>query len=345
MPKKLGAPKKDLNLHNPTALEDTLGKLRATNIRAPQQIIQTPVRPDVVEEADDGSVISRLLQEKARRRQALLTIESAYRQMLIVEDLEYKLENHGRLSQRARQSIEGERVAAIDKAFRLLQVPTEGNDDTEFCRILSVNKGKTLVLRLAPWFSPPQKHAVLLSIVRSVGTLVAPARAGKQAEGAEQAEHVGGLEHYLIPAIQTACGGVPVAMLTACLQETVGSCSSSQKCDGMLQDFGATLLYSICRHADMQLSSGKVPAPEQKAWMSAIAVLAARMVGALERGLKRQNASVGLLWELTSLLAAHSDKPTRELLKSKLAGLAPTGDQVPPPVQAFLATVGAAEAK
>ena len=28
------------------------------------------------------------------------------------------------------------------------------------------------------------------------------------------------------------------------------------------------------------------------------------MVGALERGLKRQNASVGLLWELTSLLAA-----------------------------------------
>jgi hypothetical protein len=346
MPKKLGAPKKEGNVHTPVAFAETLGKLRATNIRAPQQIIQTPIRRDVVDEPDDGSQISRMLQEKARRRQALLTIESAYRQMLIVEDLEYKLEHHGRLSHRARQSIESERATAIEKAFKLLQVPTEGNDDSHFCRILSVNKGKTLVLRLAPWFSPTHKHAVLLSLVRTVDTLVGPGRAGKLPLSSEQAEHLGGLEHFLVPTVQHTLNAMSVAMLTGCLQQAIVSCSTAERCDGMLHEYGATILYSICRCADLLLSGGKVPGADQAEWMSAIAALAQTLVGGLERALHRQSSGTGLLWELTSLLAAHSDAPTRALLKAKLASLAPgeVGKR-PPAVQAFLKTVGVAESR
>lgn len=292
----------------------------------------------------DDTKLTRELQEKARRRQALFTIEMAYRQLLVTEDLAYKLENHGKLGSRARQSIEGERSTAIKKAFELLQVPAkDGTADegafTDFKRILTIGKGRTLVQRLGPLLAVPQKHAVLHALLTLSDGLVTP-KAGKQtpAAAALHAEHLNGLMQNTMPTGLQIVSVVPLQVLSNCMKVVTIT-------DNLLHDFGANILYAIGRRADGLLSSGKIQPSLQKEWTAALAGFAVRVAPALGKKVAAPGTTpIGLLWELASLLAAHSDTVGKAALKVALEedakAVAAKDGPTPPPVQGFLSLVG-----
>jgi hypothetical protein len=350
LPKRLGAGAKDgTRDHKPTEFTNALGHLRSSNVRTPQAIIATPVRTIEKEEsveADAGS-LTRELQEKARRRQALYTIEMVYKQLLVTEDLAYKLENHGKLGSRARQSIEGERAEAIKLAFSLLGVPpvdkSAPEDYADFRRILTIGKGRTLLQRLVPLFSVEHKHAVLVAMVRAADSLVTP-KAGKQSQDATRmhTEHLVGLIRNAMPTALQAISVVPLPVLTNCIQCV--ATTSGTNTDNLLHEFGANIIYAVGRRADALLSSGQVAGPAQKEWTVAIAAFAAAVAPGLGRKVATPDSTPpGLLWELASLLAAHSDATGRAALKVALSEAAEKlGAQAPAPMQAFVKLVSPA---
>jgi len=350
MPKRLGAESRDSkNEYKPKQIQNTLGQLKSSNVRTPQAIIATPVRNADADVGDDGadgddSKLTRELQEKARRRQALFTIEMAYRQLLVTEDLAYKLENHGKLGSRARQSIEGERATAIKKAYELLQVPAkdgsaEASAFTDFKRVLTIGKGRTLLQRLAPLLAVPQKHAVLNAFLTLADELVTP-KAGKPtpAAAALHGEHLNGLMRNTLPTGIQVINVVPLQVLSNCMKVVAVT-------DNLLHDFGANLLYSMMRRADALLSSGKIPATQQKEWTTALAAFAVAVAPAFGRKVAAPGQTpIGLLWELASLFAAHSNKEGKNALKAALEtdaqAVAAQEGPTPPPVQGFLSLVG-----
>jgi hypothetical protein len=113
--------------YNPVQFDKTLGSIKGTSIRAPKPLIEMPkIPPDV--HADhtgaDGDAQSRELIERARRRKALISIEHAYREMILAEDRAVKLEQPG-MSVRARQQIEDERRKHLVTALGYFQVCVE----------------------------------------------------------------------------------------------------------------------------------------------------------------------------------------------------------------------------
>ena len=348
MPKRLGAESKGAPEYKPKQIQNTLGQLKSSNVRTPQAIMASVVRSADLDVGDDAgaddSKLTRELQEKARRRQALFTIEMAYRQLLVTEDLAYKLENHGKLGSRARQSIEGERSAAIKKAFELLQVPPkDGSADegafTDFKRILTIGKGRTLLQRLGPLLQVPQKHAVLHALLTLADALVTPKSSKQSAAGtALHVEHLNGLMQNAMPTVLQIVSVVPLQVLSNCIKAVAVS-------GNLLHDFGANILYAIGRRADALLSSGRIPPPQQKEWTTALAGFAVAVAPALgEKVAAPGTTPIGLLWELASLLAAHSDTAGKAALKAALEKaakeVAAKEGSTPPPVQGFLSLVG-----
>jgi hypothetical protein len=113
--------------YNPVQFDKTLGSIKGTSIRAPKPLIEMPkIPPDVHADhtGGDGDAQSRELIERARRRKALISIEHAYREMILAEDRAVKLEQPG-MSVRARQQIEDERRKHLVTALGYFQVCVE----------------------------------------------------------------------------------------------------------------------------------------------------------------------------------------------------------------------------
>eukprot|EP00039_Didymoeca_costata_P014356 m.230818 g.230818 ORF g.230818 m.230818 type:complete len:871 (-) comp16002_c0_seq25:274-2886(-) len=334
MPKKLGY-KSQKGSYEPLAFTNTLGQLKATSTRAPHELIKAPSRGEILGDEDDdvGGHQSVEIIERSRNRRSLVLIEKAFTQLLISEDQEYKLENHKNLSQRARTSITAQRNEAIENAFALLKVQTNTQEkvvsDKEIRRILKFPKGKSLVQRLLPLLSIKNKHAFLLSLIRMISSLLQV-----DVQSDKGREHISGLMTMVLPAIIVATGSVPLPVLSSCLEEAIQyyPVEDTARSEKLISEFGASLLYAVCRGADTQLGSGSVPAEQQNEWTANVARFASTQATTFARVLqaeKGNNNKVGLLWEFISLLAAHSAEEARDSLAKSLKDLA---ESMPPEV-------------
>lgn len=325
--RKGGKNQKEKATHEPTAFTNTLGKLKTTNFRSPAMLIATPTRADLAETdalADEDNKESREAKQKTRRRQALLVVEAGYRYLLASEDVTYNLEQGGhRMGKKTMTNLQAKRTASIDAAYALLDVinPTavwKGGDDSNFRRIIEVSKGQALLGRLLPLFNPFQRHAVIAATIRLASGLVAP-RAGDKADTEARAKQVIELMRRLLPGICHALKEMPLPMLTSLVQTMVAfhPAEEESRCDGLLHEFGATIVYTTCRTADAQLGGGGVPPQEQEAWTASVDKLAVNLAASLARGAKTPQGQG--LFELASIFAAHGGEAGRAALKE--AGL------------------------
>eukprot|EP00039_Didymoeca_costata_P014355 m.230804 g.230804 ORF g.230804 m.230804 type:complete len:166 (-) comp16002_c0_seq23:486-983(-) len=93
-------------------------------------------------------------------------------------------------------------------------------------------------------------------------------------------EHISGLMTMVLPAIIVATGSVPLPVLSSCLEEAIQyyPVEDTARSEKLISEFGASLLYAVCRGADTQLGSGSVPAEQQNEWTANVARFASTQV-------------------------------------------------------------------
>ncbi|XP_076178283.1 protein associated with topo II related - 1 isoform X2 [Ptiloglossa arizonensis] len=137
-------------IYVPAQFENSLGKLQFASVTAPRKVIDM----DVVPNSDPQSVTQMQQKDTKRTRQLLLEIERLYVIQLQLEDLHNPL---ALLSEQQNQEIENE-TSTVKKTSpelinMLLLSLLQLIQDDKLTSILSIRKGKMLLLRILPYLN------------------------------------------------------------------------------------------------------------------------------------------------------------------------------------------------
>ncbi|XP_011147431.1 protein PAT1 homolog 1 isoform X2 [Harpegnathos saltator] len=133
--------------YTPATFENSLGKLHFSSVTAPRKIIDM----DVVPNSDSQSTPQSQQKDTKRTRQLLLEIERLYIILLKLEDLNNPLA----VSSEPHQQQEGEAETSANKTepeliSMMLSSLQQLVQDDKLASMLSIRKGKTLLLRFLP---------------------------------------------------------------------------------------------------------------------------------------------------------------------------------------------------
>eukprot|EP00123_Amoebidium_parasiticum_P018441 comp24208_c0_seq1/m.44472 comp24208_c0_seq1/g.44472 ORF comp24208_c0_seq1/g.44472 comp24208_c0_seq1/m.44472 type:complete len:525 (-) comp24208_c0_seq1:476-2050(-) len=155
--------------YEPIVFENTLGKLPAGSIHAPKPLIDVAV----TRQESTGPT--------SARRKLLMSMETAYKQLLAIEDLDNEI---AVMPPQERAGPLAHRATMIDKLYALLHVAPVSSqsaaDDEQFMRFISVAKAQKLLARAMVYFSAEQAHAIVLAVMRNTLTLDQATADGKQ---------------------------------------------------------------------------------------------------------------------------------------------------------------------
>ncbi|XP_053993140.1 protein PAT1 homolog 1 [Hylaeus anthracinus] len=144
----------------PAQFENSLGKLQFASVIAPRKVIDM----DVVPNSDPQSVTQMQQKDTKRTRQLLLEIERLYVLQLQLEDLNNPL---ALLSEQQSQEAESEATTNTTTIVKktgpelistLLQSLLQLMQDDKLTSMLSIRKGKMLLLRFLPYLNVTEHH-------------------------------------------------------------------------------------------------------------------------------------------------------------------------------------------
>ncbi|XP_015586789.1 protein PAT1 homolog 1 isoform X2 [Cephus cinctus] len=142
-------------VYTPTQFENSLGKLQCGSVTAPRKIIDM----DVVPNNDPQQVPPPQQKDTKKTRQLLLEIERLYTLQLKLEDMSNPLALLAEQQQQQQQQPEGETEVKPPKKTKpelistLLASLLQLLRDDKLASMLSIRKGKTLLLRFLPYLS------------------------------------------------------------------------------------------------------------------------------------------------------------------------------------------------
>lgn len=145
-------------IYTPAHFENSLGKLQFATVTAPRKVIDM----DVVPNSDPQSATQIQQKDTKKTRQLLLEIERLYILQLKLEDLHNPL---ALLSEQQNQEGENESTVAKKSAPELINMIFSAllqlMQDDKLASMLSIRKGKTLLLRFLPYLNVTEYHKQL----------------------------------------------------------------------------------------------------------------------------------------------------------------------------------------
>lgn len=307
----------------PATFENALGALKGSSIRAPSKLIAVPSAqgaPDSNSDENCGERHTREQKDAIRRRQTLLFIERAYNMLLRAEDRSAKLGSNS-LGQRARKEIQAEcseTVAEIHDLLNLVALTKSWSkaDDDVLSRVLGLPKGRGLVARLMGFFTPMQRHGVLLSLIRAAPALGNPT----QAPTGSNLDFTEGLMSDLFPSVLGVVADAGILVAISALETAVAAYTTGEEsdADSFLCPFAVSCIYAVARRADALLGSGQVPPDHQATWTGLVEKFATAVAPRVKAA--SDSRDVSYILELMSLFSAHSSADGKISLK-KILGM------------------------
>ncbi|KZC12924.1 Protein PAT1 like protein 1, partial [Dufourea novaeangliae] len=146
-------------IYIPTQFENSLGKLQFASVIAPRKVIDM----DVVPNSDPQSVTQIQQKDTKRTRQLLLEIERLYVIQLKLEDLHNPLALFSEQQQSQEEEIEANTVKKTKPELinTMLLSLLQLIQDDKLTSMLSIRKGKTLLLRFLPYLNVTEHRAQL----------------------------------------------------------------------------------------------------------------------------------------------------------------------------------------
>ncbi|XP_065344013.1 protein PAT1 homolog 1 [Cloeon dipterum] len=138
--------------YTPAHFEGSLGKLQVVSVTAPRKIIDMEIMNS------DSADAQTPVRDTRKVKQALLELERLYVLVLQLEDLEHPLPE-------AQQSVTECKEEIVSKILNTL-IPAAGAED-KFPSLLSVRKGKVLLLRLFPHLLYSQQTPLWRSLLQN----------------------------------------------------------------------------------------------------------------------------------------------------------------------------------
>lgn len=319
--------------YTPVGLDGTLGQIKSTSIRAPQQLIKMPTMSDDNDlKIEDDPNLSREYQERAWKRKILLAIEEGYRYLLMIEDRFVKLEPHT-LPKKVRIGVEKDVKRIMNLLFDLFGIKAlskewEPGDDQQFRQFMTVTKGKALIARFMRFATPEQTHAILLVALRTITTLLT-ARQGVSEK--EHAKHLEELSMILVPSLLGRIESIDLGTVISCLKtaSTFYVNAEENKKSTMHEPMSIAILYAIFRRADALLGQPSTTQEQQAQWCALVEAFVEGTVAVLGKKVKSTKGTPQHLWEYANIVAAHSGPTGRAAIRSEMAALVPES-QAPP---------------
>eukprot|EP00124_Ichthyophonus_hoferi_P003390 Ihof_evm1s291 gene=Ihof_evmTU1s291 len=183
--------------YQPEMFQNALGKLPGGSINAPKPLI------------DVGVTRHENTNASFTRRKLLMSVESAYKLVIAIEDLDSDIVT---MPPQERQPLLSRRTEIVDVLYSNLHVPQadqaiKPTDDDTFMRFMSVGKGHRLVARVLPYFSTEQLHALLLAVMRNTLTLDQVTQDGKQM--------LEGIRSHVLPALVQCISSFSLTLIIA----------------------------------------------------------------------------------------------------------------------------------
>ncbi|XP_064628224.1 protein PAT1 homolog 1-like isoform X2 [Lineus longissimus] len=147
--------KVETSAYSPAQFEGSLGKLTASSVHNPRQIIDAKIRAGDVE------------MKGGKYRQLLLYIEQIYNVLLQVDDLEKQVLA---LPPNEREALYTERRTKINQMFAKLHC--DSNAPEQFVMYMSIRKGKKLVNRMMPLLNKDQLVSIVLATLKNLPILI-----------------------------------------------------------------------------------------------------------------------------------------------------------------------------
>jgi len=147
--------------HRPVKFKGSLGKLSITSVHHPRQIMDFSSAPD-----------NETLAEESGKKKFLIygTIEKMYSLLLIISDMEREIDNK---EKEQNETVEL-RLEKIKELFSLFKLNSDDapNDVAFLSNILSVSKGRKLVVRVFLLFTQEQSEVLFTAIIAVLPTLL-----------------------------------------------------------------------------------------------------------------------------------------------------------------------------
>ncbi|XP_043528414.1 protein PAT1 homolog 1 [Frieseomelitta varia] len=139
--------------YTPTQFENSLGKLQYASVIAPRKVIDMDVVPN-----SDPQLTTQIQQKDTKRtRQLLLEIERLYIIQLKLEDLHNPLallsEQNQQQNQEGETEANSHKKSSSDLISMMLSAFLQLIHDDKIASMLSIRKGKTLLLRFLPYLN------------------------------------------------------------------------------------------------------------------------------------------------------------------------------------------------
>lgn len=150
--------KSETRVYKPAQFEGSLGKLQAVSVNYPRKIIDVDIM-----HPDDSEVDVNIANKELRKfRQVLLEIEKLYATLLSVDELDKKM---AALPKELQEPLEETKRTCILSMYNSLSTAIASEE--KFTHIMTIRKGKNLVLRSLPLFTAAKRYHILLAVLRN----------------------------------------------------------------------------------------------------------------------------------------------------------------------------------
>lgn len=155
-------PKPENKTYVPTQFEGSLGKLQAVSVNFPRKVLDIKVARPL--EDDEGRIVTN--QSLMKFRRLLLDIEKLYSSFLDIEDEEKRI----LAKPETGEAFHRNKIAAL--TLKIFNGLCSENSDDNFQNIMTIRKGRNLIVRVFPLFSQDQQLQCLTCLCRFLSLIL-----------------------------------------------------------------------------------------------------------------------------------------------------------------------------